>query len=177
MPTSYPVPRERTVSEVFAGLVGHDVRVAIADADDPQRETPGFFAEYVTDDDQLVALGFADHMLVNSVGAALAEIAPEAVAAANQNQQLEPGCIESFREVVNILASALNSPYTSHVRFLDAHVAPGPLPDPVKNLWRRPGARRAYRVAVSDEATGQLILYYDRSPGASADAAAEPTGD
>ena len=100
MPTSYPVPLHRSVEELLGGLVPSDVRVKSAGIDDPERDTPGVFAEYVTDDDELVVCCFAGLSLVNSVGGALLDVEPNVTQESTSKSMVHDGCLDGFREVV-----------------------------------------------------------------------------
>jgi hypothetical protein len=65
----------------------------------------------------------------------------------------------SFRGVVDGLASSFNGEYTPAVRLADVHQLPGELSADIKQLWRRPRGKRAYRVTVDDYGSGLVILY------------------
>jgi hypothetical protein len=66
--------------------------------------------------------------------------------------------LENFREIVNILASLLNSPKTSHLRLAGVHVIPGDLPDGVASLMERPEFRRDFGVQIEGYGAGRLSL-------------------
>ena|SRR5689334_7303448 len=159
MPTSYPAPADHAIEALFAGLVSAPTHVAMGAADDPERDTTGIFAEFVTDDDELAALAYADHDVVNFVGGAMLGLEQEAMADASAKSLVLDDGLEGFREVVNVFASCLNTDYTKHLRLREVHRLPGQIGDDVKQLWRQPNGRRAYRVTVDDYGAGNLILY------------------
>jgi hypothetical protein len=159
MPANYPAPADHAIETLFAGLVTVPTHVAAGAADDPGRDTTGIFAEFVTDDDELAALAYADHDVVNFVGGAMLGLEQEAMTDASEKSLVLDDGLEGFREVVNVFASCLNTDFTKHLRLRDVHRLPGQLGDDVKQLWRQPNGRRAYRVSVDDVGAGNLILY------------------
>jgi hypothetical protein len=159
MPTNYPAPADHTIETLFAGLVTAPTQVAAGAADDPGPDTTGIFAEFVTDDDELAALAYADHDVVNFVGGAMLGLEQEAMTDASDKSLVLDDGLEGFREVVNVFASCLNTDFTKHLRLREVHRLPGQLGDDVKQLWRQPNGRRAYRVSVDDVGAGNLILY------------------
>jgi hypothetical protein len=160
MPSAYPVPTEQSVEALLAGLVSVPAEVTRAQVDDPERDAPGVFAEWVTDDDELAVLGFADRDVVNVIGGVMIGADAETLAATNEKGALDPESVEGFREVVNVFASCLNSDFTKHLKLRNVQTLPGQLADDVKQLWREPRARRAYRVSAEDFGGGALILYF-----------------
>lgn len=159
MPTSYPVPQHRALEELLAGLVPSDVRVKVAGIEDPERDTPGVFAEYVTDDDSLVVCCFASHALVNAVGGALLDVEPNVAQESTAKSTVHDGCLDGFREAVNVLAAALNSEFTPHLKLRGVRSLPAEVTDELKALWRRPRARRSFFVSVKEYGEGALIVY------------------
>jgi hypothetical protein len=159
VPSQYPIPTPRAVQEVLEGLIASEVRVAVKELDDPARDTTGAFADYITDGDELALLCFASHDLVNSVGGALLEVGPSVTAESSAKALLHEGCLDGFREVVNVLSAAFNSDHTPHLRLREVRELPGELTKDLKQLWRSPRARRSYRVSVSEYGGGALILY------------------
>ena len=160
MPTTIPVPTSDALIQMLSGLVSAPVDVTRTTVDDPERDARGIFAEYVTDADELSALAFADHRAVNFIGGALVGVDAETLLEASNKAVFAEAADEGFQEVVNILASCLNSEFTKHVRLAKVLELPGQLDDDVKELWRRPGGRQAFRIAVEDHGTGTLILYF-----------------
>jgi hypothetical protein len=159
MPSLYPAPKEATIETLLGGLVSVAARVSKQDVQDPERDATGVFAEFVTDADELAVLAFADPELVNFVGGAIIETPLETIQAANQKRVLDDGCLDGFREVVNVFASCLNSKYTPHLRLSQVTVLPGQLTDEVKQLWRQPRGRRAFKVDLDAYGPGTAILY------------------
>jgi hypothetical protein len=157
--TNYPVPTERALQSLFADLAAVDAKVARADVADPPRDATGVFAEYVTDEGELAVLGYADARAANSIGGALVDIPEASITEANESQVLLDGSLEGFQEVLNILSSCLNSEYTRHLKLRAMRRLPGQIDDDVKQLWRNPRGRRAYRIDVEDHGSGSLILY------------------
>src|SRR5882724_13359766 len=159
MPSLYPVPKEVAVETLLGGLVSAPAHVTKQDAADPERDATGVFAEFVTDDSELAVLAFADPDLVNFVGGAIIEMPVETIREANDKGMLNDGCLDGFREVVNIFASCLNSKFTPHLRLSQVTVLPGQLNDDVKQLWRQPRGRRAFNIDLDEYGAGTAILY------------------
>lgn len=159
MPTLYPVPDEATIETLLASLVPSPTQVSRADRPDPERDATGVFAEYIRDDDELAVVCYADPDVVNYVGGTMIGIDAETLTGATSNAMVHGESLEGFQEVVNIFASCLNTEYTPHLRLGTVHNLPGPLNDPLKELWRGPRARVVYRLAVEEHGAGSLILY------------------
>jgi hypothetical protein len=133
--------------------------VTRAPATDPERETIGVFADFVTDDDEVAVLAYADHDVVNFVGGAMVGVDADAMQDASGKAVLLDQGVEGFRGVLNVFASCLNSDYTKTLRLGEVTVLPGEVADDVKQLWRQPSGRRTYRVTVDDTGAGAIILY------------------
>lgn len=159
MATLYPAPNETAVETLFSGLVASPVHVSRVQAADPERDTTGIFAEFVTDDDQLAVIAFADANVVNCVGGTMMGLEAETLSDASAKSMVLDDSLEGFREVVNVFASCLNSDFTPHLRLANVHSLPGQLTDDVKQLWRQPRGRRVYRVSVEEHGAGTVILY------------------
>ena len=159
MATNFPAPSTTALEDLIGGLVAVPASVATAEVADPERDATGIFAEFVTDDDELAVLGYANADVVNFVGGAMMGLEAEALAEANAKSAVLDDGLEGFREVVNVFAASLNTRFTPHLRLGDVHNLPGQLNDGVKQLWRQPRGRRAYRVTVEDYGAGTLILY------------------
>ena len=160
MPTTYPAPKDHAIEALLGGLVSVPSHVTRAQVADPERDARGLFAEFVTDNDELAVLAFADHDVVNFVGGAMVGHDVEALQEAGSKATLVDEGVEGFREVVNVFPSCLNCDFTPHLRLANVHLLPAQLQDEVKQLWRQPRGRRAYRVAVDDYGAGMMILYF-----------------
>jgi len=160
MAITYPAPKEHTIESLLGGLVSVPSHVARAQVPDLERDARGVFAEFVTDDNHLAVLAFADHDVVNFVGGAMVGLEVEGLQDASGKAVLVDEGLEGFREVVNIFASCLSTDFTPHLRLTDITQLPGQLSDEVKQLWRQPRGRRAYRVTVDGFGSGFIILYF-----------------
>ena len=160
MATLYPAPDETAIEVLLAGLVSVPTTVSRTQTADPERDATGVFAEFVTGDDQLAVLGFADPDVVNFVGGAMMGLDVVALTDASAKAMVLNDSLEGFREVVNVFASCLNSDFTPHLRLANVHNLPGQLTDDVKQLWRQPRGRRAYSVSVDEHGGGIVILYF-----------------
>jgi hypothetical protein len=159
VPSFFPAPSVTAIEALIAGLIPAGSRVARGQVDDPERNAPGVFAEYVTEHDELAAVAFADVGAVDVVGGAIKGIDVAAVAEASEHAQVLDDAVEGFQELATLFASCLNTDFTEHVRLRDVHKAPGVLSDEIKDLWREPKGRRAYRFEVPEFGAGNVILY------------------
>jgi len=157
--TNYPAPDESAIEALLGDLAAVPTRVLRSHAQDPERDATGVFAEFVTDDQELAVLGYADARVANCVGGALVDLPVQQIADANDKLTVLDASLEGVREVLNIFSSCLNSEFTKHLRLGDVHNLPGQLTDDVKRLWRQPRGRRVYEITVEDYGTGALILY------------------
>lgn len=159
MPSRYPAPSDHDLQLSLGPLAPKPTQVALLASADPEREPTGVMIEYVTDDDGLAAIAFCDHDVVNFVGGAIASVDVETVQEMNAKPTLNDAAVDGFREVANGLGTVLNGEYTPVVRLADVHRLPGELSDEIKQLWRKPAAKRAYRLTVADYGAGTVILY------------------
>ena len=159
MPSQYPAPSEQDLQSSVGALAPKPTHVARLASADPEREPTGVIIEYVTDGDALAAIAFCDHDVVNFLGGAIASVAAETVQEMNDKPALDDAAVDGFREVANGLGAALNGEYTPAVRLADVHRLPGDLSEGIKQLWRKPAAKRAYRLTVDDYGAGTVILY------------------
>lgn len=109
MPACFPVPTRSTLEGVLGTLVASPIKIQLAHDVEHERDTPGVFAEYVDDRDELCVLAFANHVLVNLLGGALVDIPQNVVEEATSKFVMNEGCLDGFREIANVLASSLNS--------------------------------------------------------------------
>src|SRR3954467_130839 len=161
MPSYYPVPEVAAIESLIAGLISATPHVGRGQAPDPERDSTGVFAEYITDGDVLGALMYADAGAVDAIGGSMMGLEADAIAEASGKAHVLDEAMEGFQEIANIFASCLNSDFTEHLRLRETHKLPGQLSDEVKRLWRKPRARRSYRVEVSDIGDGHVVLYLD----------------
>jgi hypothetical protein len=158
MPSLYPAPSEQNIEAFLGGLVSNGTHVVRVPSPEPVREPTGLIAEYATDA-ALAVVAFADHDVVNFVGGAIAAVEAGTIQEISKRTTLDDTALESFRGVVDGLASSLNGEYTPAVRLADVHQLPGELSEDIKQLWRRPRGKRAYRVTVDDYGSGMVVLY------------------
>jgi len=159
MPSHYPAPTDKDLQSSLGALAPKPVQVALLASAEPEREPTGVMVEYVGDGDSLAAIAFCDHDVVNFVGGAIASVDLENIQEMNAKPTLNDAAVDGFREVANGLGAALNGEYTPDVRLADVHRLPGELSDGIKQLWRKPAAKRAYRLTVDDYGAGTVILY------------------
>jgi len=159
MPSLYPAPTEQHIEAFLSGLVATPAHVTRLASADPEREPTGVMVEYVTEDSTLAAIAFADHDVVNFVGGAVGSVEAAAVQEKNSGSTLHDAAVESFRQVAVGLEATLNGDYTPTVKLATVHQLPGELSEEIKQLWRKPRGKRAYRLSVDDYGAGTVILY------------------
>jgi hypothetical protein len=158
MPSRYPAPSEHMLQSLLHELAATPMQVALLPTVGPQRSPTGIIVEYVSDGDTPAAIAFCDHDAVNFVGGAIASVDANTVRDMNHKPALNDAAVDGFREVADGLGAALNGEYTPAVRLADVHRLPGALSDGIKELWRNPAAKRAYRLTVDDYGAGTVIL-------------------
>ena len=146
MPSFYPAPTEQDVEAVLGGLSAVPTHVTRQQSAEPEREPTGVMVEYVAADDSLAAIAFADHDAVNFVGGAIAAVDSATIQEVNGGSKLHDAAVESFREVASGLEPSLNGKFTPALRLANVHQLPGELSEEIKQLWRKPGGKRGYRV-------------------------------
>jgi hypothetical protein len=159
MPTHYPAPTEQEVETLLGGLSTSPTHVTRQPSAEPDREPTGVMVEYVGDGDALAAIAFCDHDAVNFVGGAIAAVESATIQEVNSGSTLHDAAVASFREAADRLVTGLNGEYTPVIRLAQVHQLPGELSEEIKQLWRKPGGKRAYRVTVDDYGAGTVILY------------------
>lgn len=161
MSIRYPAPKDASIEALLAGLVTAPTHVTRAQGADPHDDAAGTFAEFVTDDNELAVLAFADHKVVNFVGGAIVSLDLVAIQDASGTATVHEQGFEGFREVANSLAECLNSEFTATLRLGQLTQLPGQASDEAKALSGSPRGRRVYRVTVDDYGEGMVILYFN----------------
>lgn len=159
MPSRYPAPTEQDVESVLNPLASTTTHVARAPSADPEREPIGIMVEYVGADDALAAIAFCDHDVVNFMGGAIAAVEIATIQEANSAPTLHDAAVGSFQSVASSLEPIMNGDYTPALHLANVHQLPGELSEEIKQLWRKPGGKRGYRVTVDEYGSGTLILY------------------
>jgi hypothetical protein len=160
MASRYPAPNEESVDAALGALVSAPHQVARVPSAEPEREPTGAVAEYVTTDgNTLAAIAFADRDAVNFVGGAVAAVEVETIQKVNGGGTLHDGALESFREIANSLGTCLNGDFTPPLQLSAVHRLPGELTEEIKQLWRKPGGKRGFRLTVNQYGSGTIILY------------------
>jgi hypothetical protein len=159
MPSLYPAPTEQNVEAFLGALVSTATHVTRLQSAEPDREPTGVMVEYVAEDQTLAAIAFADHDAVNFVGGAIAAVEAATIQETNSGSKLHDAAVEQFRQLAVGLEATLNGDYTPTVKLSSVHQLPGELSEEIKQLWRKPRGKRAYRLTVADYGAGTVILY------------------
>lgn len=160
MSNSTPLPIQEAVRDLLRDLVGTGAAVdkttpLVFDEEDNVR---GVIAEYIDDDDVLMALCLADHPFVCYCGAALSMIPAAAAKESVRRNELPENLLDNYSEVVNIMARLLNSPTTAHLRLGRVHVVPGELPEEVSKAMAAPSMRRDFAATITGYGSGNVSL-------------------
>ncbi len=142
------------------GLMPVSAQVTRAPAADPDTDAAGAFAAFVTGDDTLAVVAFADHDVVNFVGGSVVGLDTAAMQDASGKAVLLDESLDGFRRVADAFAACLNTDLTPVVRLRDVNAVADATADDVAQLWRQPKGRRTYRVTVDDTGAGAMILYF-----------------
>lgn len=157
MPASFPVPIQEDIRDLLMDLLGRGVAVDKVPPLVLEEDQPAVIAEYRTDEGAVGAICLVDAEFAIRTAGALTMVPPAAVADNLRKGDVSES-LENFREIVNILASLLNSPKTSHLRLAGLHVVPGDLPDGVSSLVASPEFRRDFAVQIEGYGAGRLSL-------------------
>lgn len=155
-----PLPIQEGVRDLLKDLVGTGVAVdkttpLVFDDEDNIR---GVIAEYIDDDDALVALCLADHPFACFSGAALSMIPAAAAKESIRRNELPDNLLDNYSEVVNIISRLLNSSRSPHLRLGRVHVIPGDLPEAVVKAMAMPSMRRDFAATISGYGSGNVSL-------------------
>jgi hypothetical protein len=159
MASRYPAPTEHDLEAVLGGLSAVPTHVTRQQSAEPEREPTGVMVEYVGPDDAPAAIAFCDHDVVNFMGGAIAAVESATIQEVNSGSKLHDAAVASFRAVADGLTSSLNGDYTPALRLANVHQLPGELSEEIKQLWRKPGGKRGFRVTVDEYGSGTVILY------------------
>jgi hypothetical protein len=157
MPASFPVPIQEDIRDLLMDLLGRGTAVDKVTPLILEEDQPAVIAEYRTDEGAVGAICLVDAEFAIRTAGALTMVPPAAVADSLRKGDLSDA-MENFREIVNILASLLNSPKTSHLRLAGVHLIPGDLPDGVAALVEKPEFRRDFAVQIEGYGNGRLSL-------------------
>ncbi|MCC2334181.1 hypothetical protein [Cellulomonas wangsupingiae] len=154
-----PLPSAKHVRDLLEGLLGREVEVRTGAAMvDPAATAGALVGVYVDRLLQLRALCLMDVPAAARVGAAIGLVPARVADESALGDFLDPGLEENAREVLNVIASLLNTPDAPHVR-LDAVVAPREaLPVDVAPWVRAYVPRIDLEVDVSGYGPGGLSL-------------------
>ncbi len=156
-----PLPIQEVLKDFFVDLLG---KGAAASKGRELKLKPDGEAKYVVavyEDkyDRVGALCISELMMAAVGGAALVLAAPTILPEVEAAQQLPANLLDNYREVVNILASVLNTPSTPHLRLTSIHTWPDEdLPAEAWGVIETPGNRRDFEITVDGYGGGRLSI-------------------
>ena len=119
---------------------------------------PRTVAEYVTDDGCVQALCVCDIDLACYSGAALSMIPPGVALQGIRRHELEENLADNFREIMNVLASLLNTTGSPHLVFRSLALPKQEVSDDVKTLLLNPPTRIDLEIAIEGYGSGKATL-------------------
>lgn len=120
MNRNLPLPSE--ISSILGMLFDKVVQVKHVD----KAPTTACIASYISDQNEPLLYACIDLPGVAYIGAALSQIPAAQANELIKTKKLEGPILESFREVINILANSLNTPNMPHVRLAQYLMDPQP---------------------------------------------------
>lgn len=158
MSASTVLPSRAALRDILSDLLGRPITVAEGTPHVLDPDAPGVAGVYRSDDGAVVVVSIACNELVLAAGAAL-EMAPEhETFDAARSQEV----LESFPEVLNVLARVLNNPMRPRVALAEVVSVPGPVGPDVAAVVTAPTARFDYEVTVRGYGVGALTLISSR---------------
>lgn len=154
------VPNDETVGGMLTDLLGREVKCTWTPG---THELPreGQVAVYSDDDEVAVAVAIADAGFICRTGGALVMVPSKGVNEAADSGEIPESLHENFAEVVNIMASLLNSDETPHVR-LTAVVPRGEVeahPEALA-IMDAPAKRRVFDIHVDSYGRGRIVMLF-----------------
>jgi hypothetical protein len=116
--------------------------------------------EYVNDDGRLVAVAVGDLGFANRAGAALSMVPSAGAEEGLANNELPDTLRENIQEVLNIMASLLNSSSTPHMKLRCMHVMPADAAPDALQLVADATVRRDFDITIEGYGDGKLSLYF-----------------
>lgn len=154
------IPNDEVVGELLESLLGREVKCAWTPGNHPLPEA-GQVAVYSDDADGAVAVAVADLGFICRTGAALVMVPPGGADEAVETGEVPEQLRENFAEVVNIMASLLNSDATPHVRLTETHDRHRAPSDPViASIMESPAKRRVFDVNIEGYGRGRIVFLF-----------------
>jgi hypothetical protein len=154
------IPNDETVGGMLTDLLGREVKCVWTPG---THELPraGQVAVYSDDDDVAVAVAIADHGFICRTGGALVMVPAGGVNEAADTGEIPESLQENFAEVVNIMASLMNSDETPHVRLTAVmdrdEVASSPA---ALAIMEAPTKRRVFDINIDAYGRGRIVMLF-----------------
>ena len=161
MPSLYPAPTEQNVEAFLGGLVVGARRTSPRlQSAEPEREPTGVMVEYVTESDDArrdrVRRSRRRQLRRRRDRRGRGRDRPG-------GEQRRRSCTTRRGELPRGRGRARAEPqrrlHADRSGSRTCTSCPGELSDEIKQLWRKPGGKRGYRVTVDDYGAGTVILY------------------
>ncbi len=154
------IPTDDDIAELLEGLLGRSVGCAWTPGTHPLPDS-GRVAVYSDDAERPVAVAVADTPFICRSGGALVMVPTKGVEDAIAADEIPEQLGENFAEVVNIMASLLNSDDTPHVRLTqihDRHATPSDAR--ASTIVSEPAKRRVFDVNIEDYGRGRIVFLF-----------------
>lgn len=154
------LPTPKAVRDLFTGIVGRDVDLAVdGEAITPATEPGVLVGEYLSDVYGAKALIAFDLPLAAYLGGALALVPPGGAQLAVDEGFLPDSLLDNAYEVLNIAASLFNVGDAPHLRLDPVYdTVRGPLPAPIASWLRGYVPRLDAAVSVKGYGSGRLSI-------------------
>lgn len=153
---SSPVPTRAAVRSIVEDLVGR--RVELADADPVPSSPSNVVAVFVTDQLALATVVVVDLPGAARLGGALGLLPRGGVDDAIDDGELSGMLRENCYEVLNVLASAFNTPGAPHVRLYEVYGPNASLPSDVGALAHALGQRLDVMLSITGYGDARLSV-------------------
>lgn len=154
------IPTDEQIAEMLTGLLGREVSCHWSPGTHPLPDT-GRVAVYRDDAEVPVAVAVADVAFICRTGGALVMVPTKGVQENVEQGEVPEQLGDNFAEVVNIMASLLNSDDTPHVRLTQVRGRDERSDDARAELiLAEPSRRRVFDVAVEDYGRGRIVFLF-----------------
>lgn len=154
------IPTDEQIAEMLTALLGREVSCHWSPGTH-QLPDAGRVAVYRDDAEIPVAVAVADVAFICRTGGALVMVPTKGVQENVEQGEIPDQLGDNFGEVVNIMASLLNSDDTPHVRLTTIHGRDERSDDPrAESILAEPSRRRVFDVSVEDYGRGRIVFLF-----------------
>ncbi|MEL6181259.1 MAG: hypothetical protein AAFS10_20040 [Myxococcota bacterium] len=152
------LPPMTSVQKFLADLLCRNVEIEEGKAVKPEPRKPVAVATYADTDGTVKAMCVFDLELANFAGASLSLIPVGLAKDSVRGREVPPSIEENLLEICNIGARLFDHPKHTSVRFQQAYLPQGELPDDVSASLQENGERVNFKVEIKGYGTGSMSL-------------------